>query len=88
MKKYSVRYVHKIAPSDKDTGPDIELPDTAFAGPRELAKALRDARVLYRGASITSMRVEGDKTLAFPSNVGHWHCIVLTVAEFQKDASR
>lgn len=82
MTRCSVRYVHKIAPSDKDVGPDVEIPDGAFAGPKELGKALRDAGVLLAGARIVSFKVEGNRVTAFPIAPGlttYWHSIILQV---------
>jgi len=82
MNRYSVRYVHKIAPSDKDKGPDVDLPGGAFAGSRELGKALRAAGVLLKGARVATFRSEADRVLVFPIAPGlttYWHCIVLQV---------
>ena len=82
MTRYSVRYVHKIAPSDKDTGPSVELADGAFAGSRELGKALRTAGVLMPGARVATFRSEADRVLVFPIKPGlttYWHCVVLQV---------
>lgn len=78
---YSVRYIHKISPSDKDVGPDVELPGSAFADRNKLGAALRKARVLMQGGRVTSFRVEGNKVVVFPSVPGlttYWHAIVLT----------
>lgn len=79
--RYSVRYVHKVAPSDKDTGPDAFIPDNAMADRKTLGKALRAAGVMLAGASVVTFRVEGDRVLVFPRCPGlttYWHCIVLT----------
>jgi hypothetical protein len=81
MRTCSVRYVHKIAPSAKDVGPEVSLPDGCFSDKRALAKALRDAGVMANGARISTFRVEGDRILVFPVLPGsttYWHAIVLT----------
>jgi len=76
MTRYSVRYVHKIAPSEKDVS-EFTLPDGAPSDRNTLAKALRKAGALQSGERLREFRVEGDKTLAFPDR-GIWHCLVLT----------
>lgn len=81
---WSVKYTHKISPSPKDVGPDVRISDNAFSNDRTLAKALREAGVLERGASIRSSRSEGDKVIIFPSLPGsttYWHSITLTHLE-------
>jgi hypothetical protein len=73
--------VHKISPSAKDTGPDVEISDNAWSNRNTLAKALRKARVLDPGARVRSFRVEGDKVVVFPSIPGmttYWHSVILT----------
>lgn len=84
---YSVRYVHAISPSMKDTGGDIILPAGAFSNSSTLAKALRKADVLLSGGRIKNFRVEGEKVIVFPgknstggpgSLSSNWHSIVLT----------
>lgn len=78
---YTVRYVHKIAPSKDDRGPNVALHALDFADKRELGAALRRQGALARGARIVSMRLEKDGTaLLYPSLPGsttYWHCIVL-----------
>lgn len=78
---YSVKYTHKISPSSKDVGPDVNLPDGAFSDSKTLGRALRQAGVLISGAKVNSFRTEGDKTIVFPSAPGlttYWHSVVLT----------
>lgn len=87
---YSVRYVHAISPSMKDTGGDIILPAGAFSNSRTLAKALRDRAVLLIGGTVKNFRVEGDKVIVFPGKnstggpsshgmlSSNWHSIILT----------
>jgi hypothetical protein len=75
----SVRYVHKISPSAKDVGPDVEIPQNAFSNRNTLAKALRNAGVLTSGIRLRSFRVEGDKVVAFPmGRFNTWHSVILT----------
>lgn len=90
MSKYSVRYVHSIAPSSEDKGPDVEIRDGAFSDSKTLGKALREAGVLASGAYITSFRVEGDKTTVFPRLPGsttYHHAVILTHVAAQETAS-
>ncbi len=80
MARYSVRYVHKVAPLASDTRPDIELPDGAFSDRKALGKALRAAGALMPGARIESFRTVGALVHAFPVAPGlttYWHCIIL-----------
>ncbi len=81
MTTYSVRYVHKIAPRDTDTGPDVTLHDGAPSDRKTLGKALRAAGVLSSGARVREYRAEGDKLIVFPIMPGmttYWHAVVLT----------
>ncbi len=39
--KYHVRYIHKIHPSQKDVGPDIELNPKDFLDRKALGNALK-----------------------------------------------
>lgn len=82
MKLYHVRFVHKIAPRDTDIS-NVDLPDTAFADPKTLAKALRATGILMKGCRIREMRVESDRVVVFPVCPGlstYWHSIILTAA--------
>ena len=91
MAKYSVRYVHKIAPSDKDVGPEVELDDAAFSDWKALGKALREACVLARGGRVNAFRVEGSQVVVFPSVPGlttYWHSIVLGFVDVNGDRYR
>lgn len=88
MQTYKVRYVHKISPSDKDVGPDVQIPDNAFSNRNTLGAALRKAKVLMAGASIPNFRVEGNKIIIFPRLPGsttYWHAVVLTAVEASMD---
>lgn len=77
MALYSVRYVHKIAPSPADSiGQLIELPDGCFSDRKTLGKALRKAGVLPSGGRLWDYRVEGPRTVAFPT-ASVWHAIIL-----------
>lgn len=77
MAQFSVRYVHKIAPSPADRRDQpIELPEGCFSNRNTLAKALREARVLPTGGRLASFRVEGNKIVAFPM-ASIWHAIIL-----------
>jgi hypothetical protein len=81
MSRYSVRYVHKVSPSDADTRDDVEIRDGAFSDRKTLGKALRDAGVMMSGCRVSQFRVEGDKVVVFPICPGlstYWHAIVLT----------
>ncbi len=78
--KYSVRYIHKIAPRATDVGPDVEINNNAFSNRNALGKALRTVGVMTSGGRVTSFRVEGPKVVIFPSMPGlttYWHAIVL-----------
>jgi hypothetical protein len=82
--KWAIRYVHKIAPSDKDVASPVELPEGCFADRRKLGKALRDARVLNVGARVDSFRVEADRVVVFPTMPGlttYWHSVILTAQQ-------
>lgn len=80
-RSYEVQPIHKISnkPHEKAavllTG--VVLPDGAFSDKKALAKALREARVLPAGTSLQAMRVEGEKTIAFPRG-GLWHAYIIT----------
>lgn len=78
---YAVRYVHKIAPSDKDTKGPVCINDNAFSNSKTLGAALRKAGVLISGGQVRNFRVEGENTIVFPSVPGlttYWHSIILT----------
>lgn len=88
MANYSVKFIHKISPSDKDVGPDVDVLDGAFSNSRTLGRALRDLRVLLKGARVASFRVEGDKVVVFPRLPGlstYWHAVVLTKLQPKPD---
>jgi hypothetical protein len=90
MPKYSVRYVHKVAPSTNDVGPDVEIPNGAFSDSRTLAGALRRSGALVSGARVATFRVEGDKTIVFPFLPGsttYWHAVILTPVASQESTS-
>ncbi len=81
MQSWSVKYVHKISPNPNDRGPDVQLPDTAFANRRTLGKALRDMKVLMAGGYVTSFDVKKNEVVVFPAVAGlttYWHAIILT----------
>jgi hypothetical protein len=89
MARYQLRFVHKIAPRENDRA-IAEIPDGAFADRKALGAALRkveigppfyvgQTRALMSGERIRTFRVEGEKTIAFPSG-GVWHAIVITPA--------
>jgi hypothetical protein len=79
MRTYTVTFVHPIAGQCPDATVTRTLPDGAFADSRKLAAALRADRILFTGQRIREMRVEGDKTIIFPTRVaGGWHSITLT----------
>jgi 4-hydroxyphenylpyruvate dioxygenase-like putative hemolysin len=75
--KYSVKYIHKISPSVKDVGPSVDLSWTALHCARNLAKELRDQKVLAPGTRIRAFRDEGDRLVVFPDR-GIWHAVILT----------
>ena len=81
--RYHTRYVHKIAPSDRDVGPDVTLDGAALAntpdGRKAMGAALRSAGVLHKGERVRSHRVESDRVVVFPTMQG-WHAIILTLA--------
>lgn len=87
---YSVRYVHKVAPSEKDVGPDVTLDVdrlgrvAAFvvADRRQLGADLRRLGVLLPGARIREWRREATgRIVVFPALPGlstYWHSVILT----------
>jgi hypothetical protein len=75
MRKYEVRFVHKVSPSDKDVKV-VEIGDGAFSDRNTLAKALRDAKVLHKGGRLSNFRVKGDKVVAFPQG-SIWHSFII-----------
>lgn len=77
---YTIRYVHRVAPSDKDVKTGVSIRDGAFSDRKTLAKALREVGVLAKNARIRTFRVEGDKVLVFPTLPGattYWHSVVI-----------
>jgi hypothetical protein len=88
MRFYNVRYVHKVAPKDTDTGPSVLLSGNVFADRKTLAKALRQTGVIASEARIREYRVEGNKVVIFPTVPGmttYWHSVIMTAwdADFQ-----
>jgi hypothetical protein len=80
---YMVRYVHKIAPRAEDVMGPVCINDNAFSNRNTLGAALRRAKVMTGGARVRDFRVEGEKTVVFPSLPGfttYWHSIILTPA--------
>jgi hypothetical protein len=77
VRRYTVRYVHKIAPRDTDIGDPVVLAEGAASDSKTLGRALRRAGVLCSGIRLRSFRVEGSTILAFPDR-GVWHLVVLT----------
>jgi hypothetical protein len=78
MVTYAVRYIHKIAPSVKDTRPDIELPNWAGENRRTMARALRELGLLCKGERLSSFRVEPDSRIVCFPMASIWHSIILT----------
>ena len=74
--RYETRYVHKIAPSEKDVGPTVDLSPTDIESKTKLAAALRRAKVLSHGDAIKSFRFEDDRIVVFPQ-ASIWHSIIL-----------
>jgi hypothetical protein len=77
--KYRIQYIHKISPRPDDVLESVEIPDRAFAGSKELGKALREAGVLCKGERVRNMRCEAEKIIAFPAGRCIWHSIIITV---------
>lgn len=77
MRLYTVRFTHKIAPSDADKREGVAIRDGAFGGRLVLAAELRKLGILGKGESLWEMRIEGDKVLAFPTRRSIWHCITI-----------
>ncbi len=81
MTTYSVRYVHKVATSSRDTGPDVTLDPSDLKSRSLLGAALRSKRVLLSGARVVEYRIEdGGRIVAFPSLPGlstYWHAVIL-----------
>ena len=81
---YSVRYVHKISPSNSDVGPDVVLLWSDFIDRKKLGKALREGKVIGPGSALTNFRAEGGRiedgarVIAFPRS-SVWHSIILTL---------
>jgi hypothetical protein len=90
MAKFNVKFVHSISPSDKDLGPDVELPEGVTLDSKVLGKALRAAGVLIASGRIKSFRIEPGKVVVFPTKgsclgpaphlMSNWHAVVLTPA--------
>ena len=85
--RYHTRYVHKIAPSDRDVGPDVTIDGAALAntpdGRKAMGAALRAAGVLGSGARVTRVCLESDRIIIFPMMPGlttYWHSVILTIA--------
>ncbi len=76
MPHYQVRYVHKIAPSDKDVAGPIDLSLKDLESRSSLGAALRRTRILSTGDRIRDFRIEKDRIVAFPQN-SIWHSIIL-----------
>lgn len=76
--KYHIKMIHKISPRDTDVM-DVELPDSAFADCKTLAKVLRTNKVLGSGVRVRHFCVEGDKIIVFPSS-GAWHSLILKIS--------
>ena len=74
--QYETRYVHKIAPNEKDVGPTVDIDPAALSSKTKLAAALRNAKVLSRGDRIDSFRIENDRIIVFPQ-ASIWHSIIL-----------
>lgn len=79
MPHYKARYVHKIAPSDKDvSATPVELTLTDLASRSALGAALRRARILPHGGAVKSYRIEGNRVVVFPQ-ASIWHSIILAL---------
>ena len=90
---YATRFVHKIAPSDKDTGPRVELDAQALTDRKTLGAALRKAKVLIKGGVVQQWRIEqGGRIVAFPSAPGmttYWHSIILSpIGDLEETATK
>lgn len=82
---YSTRFVHKIAPSEKDVGDNVSLDTRDLADRKTIGAALRKVRILIKGGSVREYRVERDgRIVVFPTCPGlstYWHAIVLSPSE-------
>lgn len=80
MRSYTVTFVHPVAGQCPDSTVKVNtIPDGAFSDRTKLGAALRARGIMFRGQHIREMRVEGDKTIVFPSRTpGGWHSITLT----------
>lgn len=74
--RYETRYVHKIAPSEKDVGNPVDVEPADLTSKTKLAAALRHAGVLSRGDTIRSFRFEDDRIVVFPQK-SIWNSIIL-----------
>jgi len=72
--RYETRYVHKIAPSEKDIGKPVDLSPIDLESAAKLASALRRAGIMDGG--IESYRIEKDRVVVFPRD-SIWHSILL-----------
>lgn len=75
--KYSIKLVHRVAPSEKDVCHCNTLEPGDFSDSRKLAAALRRKGLLQSGVRLRSVRVEGNKTVCFPDR-GIWHSLTIT----------
>lgn len=71
--RYETRYVHKIAPNEKDVGDPIDLSPTDLESKPKLTAALKRARVI--DGPIAEYRIEKDRVIVFPRG-SIWHSIV------------
>lgn len=88
--QWSVRFVHKVSPSDSDTHPPVALERGVFEDRKALAAALRDLDILPAKGTITECRYEDGRYLVFPQVPGmttFWHCIVFEFVEQPKRVS-
>lgn len=80
LRTYQVSAIHPISnPGGPTVFADYSFDDAAFTDAKTLGAALRQARILCAGTRVREWRVEGNRTIVFPTREpGGWHSITLT----------
>ena len=88
MKRYDVRYIHKVATSNSDIGDPVTLSINDLSDHKTLGAALRKQGTMCSGARVREWRVEQNgRIVVFPTLPGmttYWHSIILTPTDENK----